>query len=43
MFRYTAEILPYHDMPFEDAIRELADMGFTEVNSGPPRRRSGIT
>jgi sugar phosphate isomerase/epimerase len=32
MFRYTAEILPYHDHPFEDAIRELAEIGFTEVN-----------
>jgi sugar phosphate isomerase/epimerase len=32
MFRYTAEILPYHDHPFEDAIRELAGIGFTEVN-----------
>lgn len=32
MFRYTAELLPYHDMPFEDSIRDLADMGFTEVN-----------
>lgn len=32
MFRYTAEILPYHDMPFELAVRDLAAMGFTEVN-----------
>ncbi|GAB3264190.1 sugar phosphate isomerase/epimerase family protein [Arthrobacter pigmenti] len=32
MFRYTAEILPYHDMEFEDAVRDLADMGFSEVN-----------
>jgi sugar phosphate isomerase/epimerase len=32
MFRYTAEILPYHDMPFEDAVRDLAEMGFTEIN-----------
>jgi sugar phosphate isomerase/epimerase len=32
MFRYTAEILPYHDHPFETAIAELAGMGFTEVN-----------
>lgn len=31
-FRYTAEILPYHDHPFEDAIRDLAAMGFKEVN-----------
>jgi sugar phosphate isomerase/epimerase len=32
MFRYTAEILPYHDIPFEDAVRDLADIGFKEVN-----------
>jgi sugar phosphate isomerase/epimerase len=32
MFRYTAEILPYHDIPFEAAVRELATMGFTEIN-----------
>jgi sugar phosphate isomerase/epimerase len=32
MFRYTAEILPYHDMSLEDAVRDLADIGFTEVN-----------
>lgn len=32
MFRYTAEILPYHDYPLEDAVRELAGLGFTEVN-----------
>jgi sugar phosphate isomerase/epimerase len=32
MFRYTAEILPYHDIAFEDAVRDLAEMGFTEVN-----------
>lgn len=32
MFRYTAEILPYHDISFEDAVRDLADIGFTEVN-----------
>lgn len=30
--RYTAEILPFHDYPFEVAIRELARLGFTEVN-----------
>ncbi len=37
--RYTAEILPYHDFPFEVAVRELARLGFTEVNlwsSAPP-------
>jgi sugar phosphate isomerase/epimerase len=32
MFRYTAEILPYHDYRFEDAIAELAKLGFKEVN-----------
>jgi sugar phosphate isomerase/epimerase len=32
VFRYTAEILPYHDYPLEDSIRELAEIGFTEVN-----------
>ena len=32
MFRYTAEILPYHDYPLDVAIRELAGLGFTEVN-----------
>jgi sugar phosphate isomerase/epimerase len=30
--RYTAEILPYHDFPFEVAIAELAGLGFCEVN-----------
>jgi sugar phosphate isomerase/epimerase len=32
VFRYTAEILPYHDYPFETAIAELAKLGFSEVN-----------
>ena len=32
MFRYTAEILPYHEMPFEAAVRDLAEMGFKEIN-----------
>lgn len=32
MFRYTAEILPYHDYSLEASISELADLGFTEVN-----------
>lgn len=32
MFRYTAEILPYHDMPLEDSLRDLAELGFREVN-----------
>lgn len=30
--RYTAEILPFHDYPFDVALRELARLGFTEVN-----------
>lgn len=30
--RYTAEILPYHDHPFEASIRQLAELGFSEVN-----------
>ena len=30
--RYTAEILPYHDYDFETSIKELAGLGFTEVN-----------
>jgi sugar phosphate isomerase/epimerase len=32
MFRYTAEILPYHDHSLETAVAELAGLGFTEVN-----------
>ena len=32
MFRYAAEILPYHDYPLDVSIRELATVGFTEVN-----------
>mgnify|MGYP003839251051 FL=1 len=32
MIRYTAEILPYHDFDFEVAIKELANLGFKEVN-----------
>jgi sugar phosphate isomerase/epimerase len=32
MLRYTAEILPYHDIDFEDAVRDLADIGFREIN-----------
>jgi sugar phosphate isomerase/epimerase len=32
VFRYTAEILPYHDIEFEDAVRDLAEIGFTEIN-----------
>jgi sugar phosphate isomerase/epimerase len=32
VFRYTAEILPYHDIEFEAAVRDLADIGFTEIN-----------
>ncbi|GAB2963200.1 sugar phosphate isomerase/epimerase [Amycolatopsis acidiphila] len=30
--RYTAEILPYHDFPLDVALRELARLGFDEVN-----------
>jgi sugar phosphate isomerase/epimerase len=32
MFRYTAEILPYHDYPLDTALAELRQLGFTEVN-----------
>lgn len=32
VLRYTAEVLPYHDHPLEVAVRELAGLGFTEVN-----------
>ncbi len=32
MFRYTAEILPYHDHPLEAALAELAKLGYEEVN-----------
>ena len=32
MFRYTAEILPYHEHPLEAALAELAKLGFSEVN-----------
>ena len=32
MFRYTAEILPYHDYPLETSLAELARLGFMEVN-----------
>ena len=32
MFRYTAEILPYHDYPLEASLAELAKLGFSEVN-----------
>ncbi|ANP74889.1 Sugar phosphate isomerase (plasmid) [Cryobacterium arcticum] len=32
MLRYTAEILPYHDIEFEHAVRDLADIGFSEIN-----------
>lgn len=39
VFRYTAEVLPYHDYPLETALEELAGLGFSEVNlwsSAPP-------
>ncbi len=32
MFRYTAEILPFHDFPLDDSLRALAQLGFKEVN-----------
>jgi len=32
VFRYTAEILPYHDFDLEQSVAELAQLGFTEVN-----------
>jgi sugar phosphate isomerase/epimerase len=32
MFRYTAEILPYHDYDLETSLEQLAGLGFTEVN-----------
>lgn len=32
MFRYTAEILPYHDFSLEESLAEIAGLGFTEVN-----------
>jgi sugar phosphate isomerase/epimerase len=32
VFRYTAEILPYHDYPLETALGELRKLGFQEVN-----------
>ena len=32
MFRYTAEILPYHDFSLEDSLAEVAGLGFKEVN-----------
>ena len=32
MFRYTAEILPYHDYSLEVAAEQIAILGFKEVN-----------
>jgi sugar phosphate isomerase/epimerase len=32
MFRYTAEILPYHDFSLEDSLEQLSGLGFKEVN-----------
>jgi sugar phosphate isomerase/epimerase len=32
MFTYGVEVLAYHDFPLEDALRELAGLGFTHVN-----------
>lgn len=32
MFRYTAEILPYHDYDLETSVKEVASLGFKEIN-----------
>lgn len=32
MFRYTAEIVPYHDYDLDTSLREIASLGFKEVN-----------
>ena len=32
MFRYTAEIVPYHDYDLDSSLREIASLGFKEVN-----------
>lgn len=32
MFRYAAEILPYHDFSLETSVAELAGLGFKEIN-----------
>src|SRR5258706_13829690 len=32
MFKLGIEILPYHDFPLEEALREVAHLGFSEVN-----------
>ena len=32
MFRYTAEIVPYHDHPLEISLEQIAKLGFKEVN-----------
>ncbi len=32
MYRFGAEITPYHDYSLEEALRSLADMGFRDVN-----------
>lgn len=32
MFRYTAEIVPYHDYDLDSSLREVASLGFKEVN-----------
>jgi sugar phosphate isomerase/epimerase len=32
MYRFTAESLPYHDYSLPDMLRQIAGLGFTEVN-----------
>jgi sugar phosphate isomerase/epimerase len=32
MFKLGIEILPYHDFPLEEALGEVARLGFSEVN-----------
>lgn len=32
MFRYTAEMAPFHDHDFESSVRALAELGFREIN-----------
>ena len=38
MFTFGAEIVPYHDYPLEDSLRELANLGFTHVNLWSSRK-----
>jgi sugar phosphate isomerase/epimerase len=32
MFTLGAEIVPYHDVPLEDALRDLSELGFAHIN-----------